>query len=238
MSGLARYQSSFAQGLFGAEEPPGRLAVYRRNVLGTLGDALASAYPAVRRLVGEAFFAEAARRFALATPSRSGNLHDYGHGFGDFLEAYPHAAQLPWLGDVARLEWAVHQCFHAEDAAALDARQLAMLRPDDYERLRLRFAPATRLVWSAHPVCAIRAANLGDGDGSIARAAAGPDFLLVHREGVEVLVDRLEPQEWRLLEALSRGVPLGAACDGHGEVAALLARHARAGLFCGFDLAD
>lgn len=236
MSALARYQSAFAGSLFGAEDPPGRLAIYRRSVLGALGEALASAYPAVRRLVGEAFFGEAARAYALATPSHSGNLHGYGGGFGDFLEAYAHAARLPWLADVARLEWAVHECFHAEDAAAMDARRLAEVDAREYERLRLRLAPATRLVSSAHPVRAIRAANLGDGDGTM-EDEAGPDFLLVRRDGLEVVVDPLEAREWRFLDALARGVPLGAACDTDVDIAIVLARQARAGLFCGFDLA-
>lgn len=236
MSGLARYQSAFVESLFGTEEPAGRLAIYRRNVLGTLVEALASAYPAVRRLVGEAFFDEAARRYALASPSHSGNLHGYGGGFGDFLEAYPHAARLPWLADVARLEWAVHECFHAEDASALEAQRLAMPDAHRYGRLRLHFAPATRLVSSAHPVRAIRAANLADGDGTL-KDEAGPDFLLVRRDGLEVVVDRIEPREWRFLDALGRGVPLGAAWDTDLDIAIVLARHARAGLFCGFDLA-
>ena len=236
MSGLVRYQSSFVESLFGSQEPRGRLAIYRRNVLGTLHDALASAYPAVRRLVGDAFFEEAARRYALATPSRSGNLHGYGDRFGDFLAAYPHAARLPWLADVARLEWAVHECFHAEDAPALDARRLALVDSRDYQRLTLRFAPAARLLSSPHPVRAVRDANLGDGDGTVA-VEGGPDFLLVRRDGVDVVVDRLETGEWAFLDALSRGVPLGAAFEAHVDMAATLARHARAGLFCGFDLA-
>jgi hypothetical protein len=236
VSALARYQSSVLEALFGAQEPHGRLAIYRRNVLGTLRDALASAYPVVRRLVGEAFFDEAARRYALATPSRSGNLHGHGQRFADFLQAYPHAAPLPWLADVARLEWAVHECFHAEETPAFDARRLAMADAFDYERLTLHLAPSARLLSSAHPVLAIREANLGDGDGSVG-SAAGPDFLLVRRDGLDVAVDRLEPCEWRFLEALARGMPVGAACDAFGEDAEhrlgpALARHARAGLFC------
>ena len=240
MSDLAATQRRFLDALFAPGEPPGRLAIYRRNVLATLGEALAAAYPAVRQLVGAAFFDEAARRYALAAPSRCGDLNAFGDGFGAFLGSYPFAAHLPWLGDVARLEWAVHACHHAPDATPLDAGRLSALAPGDPERLRLRLQASSCLLRSRYPVSAIREANVDGRDGT-PRRLEGEDFLLVRREGVRVVVESLDASEWRFLERVSRGEPLGEACaafaDPARELGPCLARHARAGLFAGFEIA-
>ena len=94
-------------------------AVYRASVLSNFRAALAATYPVVRRLVGEAFFDEAARRFALANASRSGDLNEYGTEFPEFLAVYPHAASMAYLPDLARLEWARHECGQAPQAPAV-----------------------------------------------------------------------------------------------------------------------
>src|SRR5205085_2247436 len=121
--------------------------------------ALSATYPVVRRLVGAAFFDEAARRHALAVPSTSGDLSRYGVGFAAFLEAYEPARELRYLPDVARLEWALHECDQAADAAGLDLATLAGVAPGEEGRVRLALHPAVRLVASEYPVLSIWEAN-------------------------------------------------------------------------------
>lgn len=237
MSALAAYQRDFLARVFAGDgHAEAGLAIYRRNVLGTLVAALAAAYPVVQRLVGEAFFTEAARRYALATPSRQGDLHGFGDGFAAFLEAYPPAQGLPYLGDVARLEWAVHACFHADDVPPLDVARLAAVAAEELERVRLVMHPAVRLVASPHPVAAIHEANRPGRDGTVA-GARGAQFLLVHRDGLQVKVEPLEAGEFRFLERLAGGATLGEACDSHAGAREALARCVRAGLLAGFELA-
>ena len=94
MSALSLLQRDFVEALY-SEAPcePG-IAAYRRNMLANLGNALAATYPVVNRLVGDAFFHEAARRYVHAHPSRSGDLNEYGGGFAAFLSNYPYAKEL------------------------------------------------------------------------------------------------------------------------------------------------
>jgi hypothetical protein len=210
MRPLAELQRAFLAGLYDADEPRDRRArIYRRNVLANLHDALAAAYPVVRRLVGEAFFREAAERFALAFPSRSGDLHRFGSEFAEFLEQYAHARDLPYLPDVARLEWACAESFHAADGEGLDALALQALSEDEAGRVRLRLHPAVRLLESSHPIAAIWHANQPGKDGTPARVA-GADQVLVHRQDFAVHVRALGPAEWELLRAIERGETLGA----------------------------
>lgn len=237
MSTLAAAQSRFIDALYSQAPCDPRFAIYRRNLLANLGGALAATYPVVLRLVGEAFFGEAARQFVLAFPSRSGDLNQYGAQFPEFLAGYPHASGLAYLADVARLEWACHESYHAADAASLDFAALARVSAADHPRIRFSLHPAARLVRSAHPVAAIWEANQPHNDGAPARAE-GPDCVIVMRRAGVVTVAAVEPGCWTLAGAMAQGLTLGEAGAPLGEsLAAHLARLAGAGVVAAFTLA-
>jgi Putative DNA-binding domain len=243
VSALALLQRDFLAAIFDVSPAPGAgIATYRRNVLGNFHQALAAAYPAIRRLVGEAFFEEAGRQYAQGCPSTSGDLHEFGASFASFLETYPHAAGLAYLPDVARLEWAVHESFHAADGAPLDFEALARLGCEDYGAIRLRLHPAVRFVSSEHPVLAIWEANQPGRDGTPEREA-GAEHVLVRRDGFVVRPALVSERDWNFLAALDLGATLEEAGDAVGETAGeyladALARHASAGVIAGFDLPD
>ena len=209
MSSLAALQRDVLCSLLDEDRElaPG-LAVYRRGVRGNQAAALAATYPVVQRLVGEAFFAEAARRYALAHPSASGDLNDYGERFPAFLATYPHAATLPYLPDVARLEWACHECEMAPDAATFDFAALAAMPPHEHAGLRFTLHPSVRLVESVHPIVSIHAANAPGRDGTPDRMH-GAQLALVHRVDAHARVQPCERAQFALLEALARGESLG-----------------------------
>jgi hypothetical protein len=237
---LAARQREFIAALFDEAAPaPRGLAVYRDSVAANLAAALEATYPVVRRLVGAPFFSEAARRFALAGPSTSGDLAEYGAGFASFLERYAPASQLAWLADVARLEWACHECARAPAAPAFDFAALSRVAPDGYPSLRFTLHPAVRLVRSPHPIAAIHEANAADRDGTPARTL-GADHVVVRRHDEAAVVETVPAHEWIFLEALARGESLGAASArlpvGIAEqfLETALARYVARGIVCGF----
>jgi hypothetical protein len=237
---LAGRQREFLAALFDeAPAVPRGLDVYRASVAANLAGALEATYPVVRRLVGAHFFAEAARRFALAEPSTSGDLADYGAGFASFLAGYAPAAPLAWLADVARLEWACHECARAPVAPAFDFEGLSRVPAERYDALRLALHPSVRLLESAHPVAAIYEANAADRDGTPQRTL-GPDHVVVRRADEGPVVESVPAHEWLFLASLARGESLGAASARlPAQVAApfleaALARYVARGIVCGF----
>ncbi len=187
-----------------------RLEVYRYNVMHNLRGALADIFPVVNRIVGDAFFRHAADQFILATPSLSGDLNQFGREWPAFLAGYAHAADLPYLADVARLEWAWHECFHAADAAPFDLARLAAVDAGAHGGLVFRLHPAVRLLASAFPLLRIWQVNQDDfkGDQRIDWQQEG-DALLVRRDagdgtgaGVGVVIQCLPEGAWRFLCAL------------------------------------
>ena len=204
MKPLAERQAGFLADIFGEGPLDEGHAVYRRNVLANLHDALAAAYPVVRRLVGHAFFREAAERFARGHASTSGDLHGFGAAFGDFLADYPHAAGLDYLADVARLEWAVARAFHAADPGQVDFARLAAIPEAERVRVRFLLQAGARLIASEFPIAAIWEANQPGREGTPQRTS-GAERVLVHRDGFAVRVRELGALEWRFLEALAAG---------------------------------
>ena len=195
-------------------EPGRRLDVYRNNSRLTQAEALSGIYPAISRLLGEEFFAHMAGLFWSIYPSRSGDLRRYGRELADFLAEFPPTCSLAYLPDVARLEWAWHEAFHAPFSAA-PAPQ-AHARQPDARRRALRFAllPGASLLRSDFPVPQIWEFALAENEADTARLDLSDPraaHTLVLRPQLEVLVLELEPAEWRWLQALNEGAALDAA---------------------------
>jgi hypothetical protein len=208
MPSLREAQLAFAGRVFGAGQSVSpREQIYRNNVFISLTGALADVYPVVQRLVGEKFFAQLARRYMRAHPSRSGNLHDFGSQLTGFITSLSASIGLPYLADVAALEWACHEAFHAAEAAPLDVSRLI-----DPENAKAPLHPATRLVASRYPVLAIWQANQADEPGLV-DLDAGADWLVVLRRELQVEILRSTPGEFSLLAALRNGTALGEACE-------------------------
>ncbi|MGP9822485.1 HvfC/BufC N-terminal domain-containing protein [Salinarimonas sp. NSM] len=181
-----------------------RFAVYRNNVTVGLVEALATRFPVVRRLVGDAFFQGAARVFLAQHPPRSPVMTFYGDAFPDFLAGFPPAASLPYLPDVARLEAARTHAYHAADSRPLAAEDLAAVSERDPARWGLSPHPALRIVASAHPAVAIWVMSQpGATPGPL--ASREPQTALVARPHLDVRVVAAEPGEAAFLSACGRG---------------------------------
>jgi Putative DNA-binding domain len=218
-----------------------RLCIYRNTIAGVLEKALRLNYPAIEKLVGAEFFAHCAAAYITREPPRSAYLNDFGAGFAQFLAADPHAATLPYLADVARLEWAVSRALTAGSPPPLDLAALARLAASVHAELRFSPHPSVTLLALDTPADQIWQAVLAADE--VALAAVHPSsprvYLLIERLERDLSVRRLAPAEWAFAQALCTGTPLGAALTAHPEVDARgqLALHLGAGRLCAWHLA-
>jgi len=195
-----------------------RFAVYRNNVAAALIGALEARYPVVRRLTGDDFFRAMAGAFVAAEKPRSPALMLYGDGFPAFVASFPPAGAIPYLADVARLENAWDEAYHAAEAEALGLEALAAIAPDGLERLRFRPHLAARLLEFSHPAASIWAASQG-ADEPRRPEVWSAEAALVARPDADVSVRVLPPGGFAFAAALFAGVSLGeaaalAAADG------------------------
>jgi hypothetical protein len=178
--------------------------VYRNNVTVSLIDALAAIYPAVRRLTGPEFFRAMARFHVRETPPTSPLLFEYGRDFPAFIARYEHARSLPWLADVARIERAWLDAYHAANAPPLSPSALATVAPDRLSGVVFTVHPATRVVRSSFAAVTIFAANREGASGDRIDASAAEDALITRPE-FDVVVQKLPPGGAVFLDSLMSG---------------------------------
>ncbi|MCA1407979.1 putative DNA-binding domain-containing protein [Ensifer sp. IC3342] len=187
-----------------------RFNVYRNNVTVSLIDALAAAFPATMRITGETFFRAMARFHVRETPPTSPLLFEYGRDFPNFIERYEYAQSMPWLADVARVERAWLDAYHAADAPVLPPNALTLFPVEALGDAVLEAHPSTRLVCSAYPAVTIFSANRESGPvGRI--EARQPESALVTRPALDVEVRRLSPGADAFLGSLLSAESLGSA---------------------------
>jgi putative DNA-binding protein len=194
-----------------------RYNVYRNNVTVSLIEALASIYPAVQRITGAEFFRAMARFHVRANPPRSPLLFEYGRDFPDFIERYEYAQSVPWLGDVARIERAWLDCYHAADAEPLSATALGSVPADRLAKLVFQPHPAVRIVCSSFSSVSIFAANRNVGRAAPVNAV-DPEDALITRPGQDVAVRHLPAGGAAFLTRLIEGTPLAVAASAALEV--------------------
>jgi hypothetical protein len=213
-----------------------RYNVYRNNVTVSLIDALAAVYPAVRRITGADFFRAMARFHVRAMPPTSPLLFDYGHDFPAFIAAYEHAQGMPWLADVARIERAWLDAYHAADATPMSADALAAIAPERLADAVFTAHPAARVVRSPYAAVTIFAANRGEGAVDPIDVGTAADALIT-RPDAEVVVRHLPDGGAVFLVNLMAGRTLGeaaAAALGSSpsfDIAANIAGMIEAGVF-------
>ena len=185
-----------------------RLRIHRHHMLDSLAAALAATFPTVQAVVGAEFFRGLARAFIGRSLPTQPVLAEYGAGFPAFIAGHDAARDLPYLGDVARLDWALNLAFHAPPGGRLAAADLAALPADRLPSLRLSLAPGTVLVCSPYPMDRIWAASQPEAAADPVDLAAGGVRLLVLRRPDDAAFVSLSAAEAAFVAGLSEGLTL------------------------------
>lgn len=205
-------------------DPAVRFAVYRNNVVHSLVAVLADTFPVVQQLVGDEFFGAMARPYVVDHPPTSPLMHRYGAGLPAWIADFEPATALPYLSDIARLEWARLCAFHAADAEPIPVPAIAALiqAPERLAGVALVLHPSLAIVRSAHPIVSLWAAHqLGDAerDARLSQVAMHrAEAALVFRDAADdALVIGLPDADAALAAAITTGAPLGAAQAAHPQ---------------------
>ncbi|MGO4879271.1 MAG: putative DNA-binding domain-containing protein [Bryobacteraceae bacterium] len=206
-----------------------RLEIYSRSYWYRLLDSLYEDFPGLRAVIGQRAFSRLIRDYLADLPSASWTLRNLGSRMEEWLRRNPsHAGdRLAAALDMIRLEWAHIEAFDEKADAVLGPEDLIELGPG----MRIGVQPYVRLIELRYPVDDLRvkvnAAQEGHGTASnavlkrkagglarrIGRMSAEHIFLAVHRHDDMVYYRRLDADEFRLLAALRKGLPVGQAME-------------------------
>jgi hypothetical protein len=187
-----------------------RFDVYRNNVAVSLTEALESAFPVVFKLLGERNFRILAGVFLRQHPPSSPLMMHYGQEMPDFLAAFEPTAKLGYLPDVARLELAMRESYHAADAAPLASESLESVLPETLMESSVGVAPSLRLIRSRWPIHAIWRFNT---ETDAPKPAMRPEDVLIMRAELDPEPHLLPSGGGALLAALIQNQTLSVALD-------------------------
>ena len=190
-----------------------RLQIYRNNIHISLREALSAVYPVLEKLVGTEFFRHLASHYIVAHPSDSGNIHTFGGELPAFVKDFPGLEGLPYLSDVAHMEWLYHEVFHAPPGQSSDLNALLEVTEDQLQKLRFDISPACRWLHSGYPVLNIWQANQDDSESDeIINLDQGETWLLVLRNSSHIEFHTISRGIYALVNSLHLNNTFTEAC--------------------------
>jgi hypothetical protein len=154
-------------------------------------EALRASYATVDMLLGEEMFTQVALDYRREQPPVGPALSDYGRTFSAYLSRQPWTCELPYIADVALLDWLWLESFLAPDALALP------MQPGGSGKIAMH--PAARFTWMTTPAMTIWLAHRDPW----AMAGLEPDWVeegaLFTRPGNSVRAEPIDAALYRLL---------------------------------------
>lgn len=227
MTDLAGLHSAFQDYLRGSSEALAlqvrddheRLEIYRRGYAVRLVEALANDFPGLQGLLGAAEFADMARRYVAAHPSRHASLRWLGRALPGYLERQM-VPLHPLAADMARFDWAVALAFDARDQSIAGLVDLLALPPVAWESFSLIFADSVSTFAADAALGDLRQAVLRDAADLPSMAGVQASWA-VWRQGEEVRYRALAKDEAAVFRLMQSGATFGEMCRLTGELGAV-----------------
>jgi hypothetical protein len=130
-----------------------RLGIYYDAYRIRIIEALATAYPKLKIMLGDDLFDSTARAYIDQYPSTFRNLRWFGGNMQVHLQRI--LPQHPIAAEMAVFEWALSLAFDAEDASILSLQDLAEIPSENWANLKFVFHPSLQLLalqWNVVPV--------------------------------------------------------------------------------------
>jgi hypothetical protein len=215
--GLARETSLGVGGLarvivgderLSAEE---RVDLYASMYFYRILDVLKEDFPATLAVLGAERFHNLATGYLIEYPPEHFSISYAGNHLADFIREHPLREKFPFLADLARLERALIEVFHAADATPLDAERMRAIPPSDWPSLNLKLHPAHQMLqleWDVGTI--LKEVERGEKPSPPARADLS---LMVWRNHNRVYYRALDEAEREQVAAIAGGTTFAEICE-------------------------
>lgn len=198
--------------------------VYLQTSLSALVNALSETFSTCRHILGDDYFTQCATSYCQLYPMVHHDLNLYGADFPAYMtrltETRPELADLIFLADLSRLEWALNEAFFAKKRAFFDLERFASFDDEERETLILRLSSCVRLLQSKSNVKDIYEFHLSEENLSNDLAfevKQGEFFYLIHRGTSEtnfkLFIEPIERYDFDLLNAIKDGTRFAHLCE-------------------------
>lgn len=193
-----------------------RMAIYQYAYHSRLSGCVKDDFETVGHAMGEEAFDEICLRYVKAYPSSSPNLNIYAQHFPEFIRGQTDLNVDPeFLGELARLEWAMIQVVHAPDTPKMDLSDLQAAAPEQWAGLKLFASPVLRFEHFTYPVNAYFQAVAEEENPEVPKPK--DSATAIYRQDWRIWRMGFTPTTAKVLDALLAEQPLGEALALLGE---------------------
>ena len=230
-------QGDFIEAIFGGEKSPAishvmgddtltaeqRLGIYKGSVHGILTQALGTIFPVCKALVGDDFFDNMCDLFINKYPPKTTYFAEYGGDLPAFLKSFEHVKDIPYLVDMARLEWARQTVWHANSAKASDFSALSKLNEEQQSKVVFQLAENMHLIESEFRIDVLWFAHQPDTDIKLEDIEINQAVKLIVRKDQDTLKISLMSEDendrdfWDFLYSISLAYNLEHLAEQYGE---------------------
>lgn len=185
------------------------LEVYQNDYFARLSETLTERFASLRFMLGPETFAGLALDFLQTHRSQHYDLGQFGHELPLFLAEHPLQGDFPFLVDLARLELAYSQLFHAPLQPAGDLGLLAEV--PDPGKLCFELIAPLQLFCSDWPLREIW--NQRHHQTEAKQPSPAPQNLLLYKNSRGIRLSVLNHGQFQILQSLQQGLCLSQAIE-------------------------
>jgi hypothetical protein len=186
-----------------------RLSIYADAYRLRIIEALASAYPILKALLGDALFDNTARGYIDNYPSTYRNMRWVGDQMAVHLQHT--LPQHPIAAEMAQFEWALSLAFDAEDTPILQLEDLAAIAPENWGDIQLKAHPSVQLLALEYNVLLVwQALNEAQTPPAVEKIN---EPCIVWRKDLGSYYRAIETLEMRASQQILQGISFGELCE-------------------------
>lgn len=150
-----------------------------------------------------------AARYVDNYPSQAPSLDDYGAHLAQFCSAFTPLQDLPYIADLAKLEWAWHRAFHAADEKGVALEALNRFSPEQQTNIQFKLKKSLSCFQFNYPISEIWTMNRDLTPLKTIDISSGGERVIIWRNEYQVHVDVLTELEDTFLKGIKKGQTLG-----------------------------
>lgn len=189
------------------------LQIYHNNFYIGLTDCLQKIYTTIHQLIGDECFIWLAKQYIDLYQPLSGDIHEYGSNFAQFLAHNSDNKAFPYLVEVAQLDWAYHQIFHAEDCVVFDLHQLKNVGPEQYNEIKFKLNPTAKLFSFNFPIFHIwQICQNENKSNERVYLTEGGEKIIIFKCHFDIFINTLSQGEYEFINALNHHYNFARVC--------------------------
>ncbi|BCE00796.1 putative DNA-binding domain-containing protein [Marinicellulosiphila megalodicopiae] len=184
-----------------------RFSIYKNNVFHSLIEALKAQFPVCEKLVGSDFFKGCAQQYLNITLPKRADMILIGEDFSEFLQNFEHTQTLPFLAEVAKLEYTRAQSLQSQSADCINMQDLENIDIQVLQQQHLSFHPSVFILESNFKIFTIWKGHQ-PGQGMQETNINETEHTLIFRDNHNVACILLSPSIYTCFKAWQNGLNL------------------------------